>query len=68
MPNDISNIEDNFENMKRFSEVNKLIFHIYLMILRSSQNLMLSVPDFFGYNKNRELQYRGRFEMKNLEL
>ena len=26
-------------------------------------------PDFFGYNRDRELQYRGRlFEMKNLEI
>ena len=26
-------------------------------------------PDFFGYNKKKELQYRGRlFELKNLEI
>ena len=29
----------------------------------------MCTPDFFGYNKKRELQYRGRlFEMKNLEI
>ena len=72
MPNDtIKYPEDNFENMKRFSEVNKFNFPYLLDDTQvvSKKFDAVCTPDFFGYNKNRELQYRGRlFEMKNLEI
>ena len=72
MPNDtIKYPEDNFENMKRFSEVNKFHFPYLLDDTQvvSKKFDAVCTPDFFGYNRDRELQYRGRlFEMKNLEI
>ena len=72
MPNDtIKYPEDSFENMKKFSEINKFNFPY---LLDDNQEVSkkfdaVCTPDFFGYNKKRELQYRGRlFEMKNLEI
>ena len=39
-----------------------------MTIIKKSQKFDVCT-DFFGYNKKRELQYRGRlFEMKNLEI
>ena len=70
MPNDtIKYPEDNFENMKRFSEVNKFHFPYLLDDTQvvSKKFDAVCTPDFFGYNKNLELQYRGRLrELKNL--
>ena len=72
MPNDtIKYPEDSFENMKKFSKENKFNFPY---LLDDTQRVAkkfdaVCTPDFFGYNKKRELQYRGRlFEMKNLEI
>ena len=72
MPNDtIKYPEDSFENMKKFSEINTFNFPY---LLDDNQEVSkkfdaVCTPDFFGYNRNRELQYRGRlFEMKNLEI
>ena len=47
-----------------------LIFPIYLMKLKMLQKSYDAVctPDFFGYNNNLELQYRGRIrELDNLK-
>ena len=72
MPNDtIKYPEDNFENMKKFAESNNFPFPY---LLDKNQDVAkkfnaVCTPDFFAYNKNKELQYRGRlFEMKNLEI
>ena len=72
MPNDtIKYPEDSFENMKVFSKLHKFPFPYLLDYNQDVAKKFNAVctPDFFGYNKNKELQYRGRlFEMKNLEI
>ena len=61
--------EDSFKNMVKFAKVNKFCFP-YLN--DDTQNIAktynaVCTPDFFGYNENLELQYRGRLrELKNL--
>ena len=61
--------EDSFENMIKFSIDNKFNFPY---LIDETQEIAKSydavcTPDFFGYNKNLELQYRGRMrELKNL--
>jgi len=72
MPNDTNKYpEDNFENMKKFAEMNSFSFPY---LIDSDQNTSkkfeaVCTPDFFGYNKGKELQYRGRLsEIKNLEF
>jgi len=63
MSNDTKNYpEDSFENMKKFSKDNNFSFpYLY----DDSQEVAkkysaVCTPDFFGYNKKSELQYRGR--------
>ena len=61
--------EDSFENMILFAKKNQFSFP-YLS--DETQEIAktydaVCTPDFFGYNKNLELQYRGRLrELKNL--
>ena len=61
--------EDSFENMIKFSIDNKFNFPY---LIDETQEIAKSydavcTPDFFGYNKNLELQYRGRMrELKKL--
>ena len=61
--------EDSFENMVIFASKNQFSFP-YLN--DETQEIAkkydaVCTPDFFGYNKNLELQYRGRLrELKNL--
>tara|TARA_B100001123_G_scaffold357381_1_gene411577 strand:- start:171 stop:722 length:552 start_codon:yes stop_codon:yes gene_type:complete len=71
MSNDTKNYpEDSFENMKKFSKENNFSFP-YLYDENQKIAKMYSAvctPDFFGYNKNSELQYRGRIlEAKKLK-
>ena len=60
--------EDSFENMIKFSNENKFSFPY---LIDETQEVAkgydaVCTPDFFGYNKNLELQYRGRLrELKN---
>ena len=68
--NDAENYpEDSFENMIEFANKNNFNFP-YLS--DETQEIAktygaVCTPDFFGYNKNLELQYRGRLrELKNL--
>jgi peroxiredoxin len=68
--NDADNYpEDSFDNMIEFAKKNQFSFP-YLS--DESQEIAktydaVCTPDFFGYNKNLELQYRGRLrELKNL--
>ena len=63
MSNDTKNYpEDSFENMKTFAKVNKFNFPY---LIDETQNIAkeygaVCTPDFFGYNSDLELQYRGR--------
>ena len=70
MSNDTINYpEDSFEKMKEFSELNNLNCPY---VIDTSQEIAkkygaVCTPDFFGYNGNQELQYRGRMrELKEL--
>ena len=62
--------EDSFENMIKFSDENKFGFPY---LIDETQEVAkrydaVCTPDFFGYNKNLELQYRGRIrELNNLK-
>ena len=68
--NDAENYpEDSFENMIEFSKKNKFNFPYLLDETQEIARTYEAVctPDFFGYNKNLELQYRGRLrELNNL--
>ena len=69
--NDTENYpEDSFENMIEFAKKNYFNFPY---LIDNTQEVAknysaVCTPDFFGYNKNLGLQYRGRLrELKNLE-
>ena len=71
MSNDTKNYpDDSFENMLSFSKLNKFNFPY---LLDENQDVAkrygaVCTPDFFGYNKDLKLQYRGRFkELKDLK-
>ena len=71
MSNDVKNYpEDSFENMISFSKTHNFTFPY---LFDETQEVAkkydaVCTPDFFGYNKNLELQYRGRIrELKNLK-
>ena len=68
--NDAENYpEDSYENMIKFSKENQFSFPY---LVDETQEIArtydaVCTPDFFGYNKDLELQYRGRLrELKNL--
>ena len=70
MSNDPSDYpEDSFENMKKISEEYKYPFPY---VIDETQNIAKSygavcTPDFFGFNSNLELQYRGRLDESRKE-
>ena len=71
MSNDQKNYpEDSFENMVSFSKKYKFNFPY---LVDETQKIAktygaVCTPDFFGYNANLELQYRGRIrELKDLK-
>jgi len=71
MSNDVKNYpEDSFENMVTFS---KLYNFSFPYLIDNTQEIAkkygaVCTPDFFGYNKNLELQYRGRIrKLKDLK-
>ena len=71
MSNDTKNYpEDSFENMFSFSKENNFEFPY---LFDDNQEVAkkygaVCTPDFFGFNKNLELQYRGRIrELSNLK-
>ena len=71
MSNDVENYpEDSFENMISFSKIHNFSFP-YLIDrtqMVAKEYRAVCTPDFFGYNKDLELQYRGRIrELKNLK-
>ena len=72
MSNDTSNYpEDSFDNMIKFAQINNFGEINYLF--DETQEIAkkfgaVCTPDFFGYNKDLKLQYRGRFrELKDLK-
>ena len=72
MSNDTKNYpEDSFDKMIEFAKDNK--FRDLSYLIDETQEVAkkygaVCTPDFFGYNKNLELQYRGRIrELKNLK-
>jgi len=71
MSNDVKNYpEDSFDNMIAFSKLNNFSFpYLFDEMQDVAKNYgAVCTPDFFGYNKNLELQYRGRIrELKNLK-
>ena len=71
MSNDVKNYpEDSFENMVKFSKNHNFNFPYLFDETQEIANNYGAVctPDFFGYNKNLELQYRGRIrELKDLK-
>ncbi len=61
--------EDSFENMQKLAKELKFDFPY---LLDESQQIAkqygaVCTPDFFGYNKNLELQYRGRLDASKKE-
>jgi len=71
MSNDVKNYpEDSFQNMIAFS---KLYHFSFPYLIDDTQEVAknygaVCTPDFFGYNNNLELQYRGRIrELKDLK-
>ena len=71
MSNDTKNYpEDSFENMKLFAERNNFNFPY---LIDETQEIAkkygaVCTPDFFGYNHELKLQYRGRFrELRELK-
>ena len=63
MSNDTKNYpEDSFENMKTFAKENNFSFpYLYDESQQVAKKYSaVCTPDFFGYNKKSELQYRGR--------
>ena len=69
--NDVDNYpEDSFENMIKFAKTNNFNFpylHDEDQKIAKKYDAVCT-PDFFGYNNNLELQYRGRIrELKELK-
>ena len=65
MSNDVKSYpEDSFENMKKFSNQYNFKFpYLYDETQEIAKNYKaVCTPDFFGFNKNLELQYRGRID------
>jgi peroxiredoxin len=72
MSNDTKNYpEDSFDNMIKFAENNNFGNINYLFDetqIVAKKYGAVCTPDFFGYNKDLKLQYRGRFrELKDLK-
>ena len=69
--NDVINYpEDSFQNMVKFSQNYKFSFPYLFDETQEIANNYDAVctPDFFGYNKNLELEYRGRIrELRDLK-
>ena len=66
----ITHPEDSFDNMIKYSKNYKFNFpYLFDENQEVARNYMaVCTPDFFGYNNNLELEYRGRIrELKNLK-
>ena len=72
MSNDTKNYpEDSFENMIKFADDNNFgsLNYLFDETQETAKKYgAVCTPDFFGYNKDLKLQYRGRFrELKDLK-
>jgi peroxiredoxin len=71
MPNDTESYpEDSFDNMKAFAKEHQLGFPY---VIDRTQEVARSyraqcTPDFFGFNANDELQYRGRLDAMRMSF
>lgn len=68
--NDVADYpEDSFDNMKLFAEQNEFSFpYLYDKTQEVAQAYgAVCTPDFFGYNKDLTLQYRGRLDASRKE-
>jgi len=71
MPNDTESYpEDSFDNMKRFAQEQGFAFPY---VIDETQEVARAygaqcTPDFFGFNANDELQYRGRLDASRASL
>ena len=74
MSNDVDDpkygFEDSFDNMKLFSQNNNFSFpYVYDETQEVGRKYnAVCTPDFFGFNSNNELQYRGRLEESKMEI
>jgi len=65
MSNDVADYpEDSFDNMQRIAQQQQFTFPYLLDETQQTAQAYGAVctPDFFGYNKDLQLQYRGRFD------
>jgi len=65
MSNDVEHYpEDSYENMKEFSKLNKFKFHyLYDEEQKAAKRFgAVCTPDFFCFDNNQELFYRGRLD------
>ncbi len=65
MPNDTAKYpEDSFENMKAFANTHRFTFPYVIDETQETAKAWGAVctPDFFGFNADMELQYRGRLD------
>ena len=62
--------EDSFDNMKLFSSNHNFTFpYVYDESQKTGRDYdAVCTPDFFGFNNNNELQYRGRLEESKMEI
>lgn len=63
--NDVANYpDDSFENMQKIAQEHAFPFpYLYDETQQVAKDCgAVCTPDFFGYNSNLELQYRGRFD------
>ncbi|WP_438970651.1 thioredoxin family protein [Methylophaga sp.] len=70
MSNDVNEYpEDSFDNMKRFAQEHEFSFpYLYDETQQIAQQYgAVCTPDFFGYNKDLQLQYRGRLDASRKE-
>jgi len=71
MPNDTQSYpEDSFENMKRFAQAHGFTFPY---VIDQTQDVARAydaqcTPDFFGFNADDELQYRGRLDASRMSI
>ncbi len=70
MSNDVNQYpEDSFENMKRFAALHEFPFPY---VLDETQDVAraydaVCTPDFFGFNADLKLQYRGRLDASKVQ-
>jgi len=70
MSNDVADYEeDSFDNMKKVAEDNEFSFpYLFDETQQTAQAYgAVCTPDFFGYNKDLQLQYRGRLDASRKE-